>query len=92
MDQTNAPKSRLIEAECWVFDLDNTLYPADCDLFSQIDVKMGAFISAHCGIDRIDARKLQKRYYRDHGTTLAGLMASARAASAVASSQTSSRR
>ena len=67
--------SPLDDTEFWVFDLDNTLYPADCDLFSQIDVKMGAFISAHCGIDRIDARKLQKRYYREHGTTLAGLMA-----------------
>ena len=67
--------SSLDNTKYWVFDLDNTLYPADCDLFSQIDVKMGAFISAHCGIDRIDARKLQKRYYREHGTTLAGLMA-----------------
>ena len=67
--------SPLEDTEYWVFDLDNTLYPADCDLFSQIDVKMGAFISSHCGIDRIDARKLQKRYYLEHGTTLAGLMA-----------------
>lgn len=72
----NKPPARSLDAtDHWVFDLDNTLYPADCDLFSQIDVKMGAFISAHCGIDRIDARKLQKQYYRDHGTTLAGLMA-----------------
>ena len=73
MNKRIAPLSD--ETEFWVFDLDNTLYPADCDLFSQIDVKMGAFISAHCGIDRIDARKLQKRYYQEHGTTLAGLMA-----------------
>jgi putative hydrolase of the HAD superfamily len=63
------------DTEYWIFDLDNTLYPADCDLFSQIDVRMGAFISAHFGIDRIEARKLQKRYYHEHGTTLAGLMA-----------------
>ena len=63
------------ETEHWIFDLDNTLYPADCDLFSQIDVRMGAFISEHFGIDRIAARELQKRYYHEHGTTLAGLMA-----------------
>ncbi|NKB54717.1 MAG: pyrimidine 5'-nucleotidase [Alphaproteobacteria bacterium] len=69
------PQPPFHETDYWVFDLDNTLYPAACDLFSQIDVKMGAFISQHLGIDRIDARKLQKRYYHEHGTTLAGLMA-----------------
>ena len=26
--------------DTWVFDLDNTLYPASCRLFDQIDVKM----------------------------------------------------
>ena len=31
--------------ETWVFDLDNTLYPAECDLFAQIDHRMGAFIA-----------------------------------------------
>ncbi len=72
--KTTIPHS-LDDTDHWIFDLDNTLYPAACDLFSQIDVKMGAFISQHLGIDRIDARKLQKHYYREHGTTLAGLMA-----------------
>ena len=32
-------------AEAWVFDLDNTLYPATVDLFSQIDVKMRDYIA-----------------------------------------------
>ena len=71
---TNKRTRSVSETDYWIFDLDNTLYPADCDLFSQIDVKMGAFISAHFGIDKIEARKLQKRYYLEHGTTLAGLM------------------
>ena len=31
--------------EAWVFDLDNTLYPADCNLFAQIDRRMGEFIA-----------------------------------------------
>lgn len=26
--------------DTWVFDLDNTLYPASCRLFDQIDQKM----------------------------------------------------
>jgi putative hydrolase of the HAD superfamily len=75
MNKKNTTPHSLDDTDYWIFDLDNTLYPAACDLFSQIDVKMGAFISGHLGIDRIDARKLQKRYYLEHGTTLAGLMA-----------------
>lgn len=58
----------------WVFDLDNTLYPQRIDLFSQIDVKMTAFIRTLLGLDHDAARALQKQYYRDHGTTLQGLM------------------
>jgi putative hydrolase of the HAD superfamily len=63
------------ETDCWIFDLDNTLYPAACDLFSQIDVRMGSFISDLLGVDRVEARRIQKQYYYEHGTTLAGLMA-----------------
>ena len=58
----------------WVFDLDNTLYPADCNLFSQVDQKMGEFISRYLGVPFIYARHLQKTYYRQFGTTLCGLM------------------
>ena len=58
----------------WVFDLDNTLYPRHCDLFSQIDVLMTGYVSELTGLDRVEARKLQKDLYRDYGTTLRGLM------------------
>lgn len=58
----------------WVFDLDNTLYPHHVDLFSQIDRNMTAFVSELLQLDPVEAKKLQKRYYHDHGTTLAGLM------------------
>jgi putative hydrolase of the HAD superfamily len=60
--------------ETWIFDLDNTLYPAECDLFAQVDRRMGAFIAALLGVDPVEARRVQKRYYRDYGTTLRGLM------------------
>ncbi len=59
----------------WVFDLDNTLYPRHCDLFGQIDVRMTAYVARLTGLSREDARVLQKRLYRYHGTTLNGLMA-----------------
>lgn len=60
--------------ESWVFDLDNTLYPASCSLFPQIDVRMRRFIAEKFGMPEAEAFRLQKRYYREHGTTLRGLM------------------
>jgi putative hydrolase of the HAD superfamily len=60
--------------ETWVFDLDNTLYPPECDLFSQVDVRMRDFIAGHLDVDLEEARRLQKLYYVEHGTTLNGLM------------------
>ena len=58
----------------WIFDLDNTLYPADCNLFAQIDQKMGEFVARLLGTSFEQARHLQKTYYRQFGTTLNGLM------------------
>ncbi len=58
----------------WIFDLDNTLYPAACNLFAQVDHRMGAFIASKLGVPYEHARHLQKAYYRQFGTTLAGLM------------------
>src|SRR6185369_10155904 len=56
------------------FDLDNTLYPASTDLFCLIDVRMGQFIQNLLGIDPVEARRIQKSYFVEHGTTLSGLM------------------
>jgi putative hydrolase of the HAD superfamily len=58
----------------WVFDLDNTLYPHHINLFSQIDRNMTAFVADLLQLEPAEARLLQKRYYHEHGTTLAGLM------------------
>ena len=58
----------------WVFDLDNTLYPASSSLFPQIDVRMRQFIAQRLGLPLDEAFVLQKRYYREFGTTLRGLM------------------
>lgn len=66
--------SRFSDIRNWVFDLDNTLYSSDLGLFDLIDIKMGAYISDLLGVDDGEARVIQKRYFRDHGTTLAGLM------------------
>lgn len=63
-----------LHIDCWIFDLDNTLYPPELALFAQIDHRMGAFIMKTVGCDSVEARIIQKRYFHDHGTTLAGMM------------------
>lgn len=60
--------------DSWVFDLDNTLYSASSSLFPQIDVRMRRFIAERLGLSLDEAFQLQKRYYREFGTTLRGLM------------------
>ena len=58
----------------WVFDLDNTLYPRECNLFAQIDTLITHYVMEVTSLDFSSARALQKTYYRDFGTTLNGLM------------------
>jgi putative hydrolase of the HAD superfamily len=60
--------------DTWIFDLDNTLYRADCDLFAEIERRMTDYIVRHLGLAESEAHKLRKLYYRDHGSTLAGLI------------------
>lgn len=85
-DQAAAAPSRLIapandvamrgfdDTSVWIFDLDNTLYPSACNLFAEVDHRMGAFIAKELDIPLEHARYLQKRYYHDYGTTLTGLI------------------
>ena len=58
----------------WIFDLDNTLYSADSGIFQQVHRLMGEFISKNLSMDMSEAKKLQSKYYKKHGTTLRGLM------------------
>lgn len=64
----------LSHVDTWIFDLDNTLYPARANLFSLIDRRMTAFVADLLGLDPVAARRVQKDYFLEHGTTLAGLM------------------
>lgn len=66
---------RFAHIDSWIFDLDNCLYPASCDLFALIDARMELFIQRLLGCDSTEARRVQKGHFHDHGTTLAGLMA-----------------
>ncbi|WBU58985.1 pyrimidine 5'-nucleotidase [Paracoccus albus] len=61
--------------ETWIFDLDNTLYPPEAALFAQIEKRMTAHVTRVLGVEAAEADRLRMHYWRDYGTTLAGLMA-----------------
>jgi putative hydrolase of the HAD superfamily len=60
--------------DTWIFDLDNTLYPASCRLFDQMHVKMGDYVMKRFGVEYAEAKRIQKHLYLKYGTTLRGLM------------------
>ncbi|MEM9967752.1 MAG: pyrimidine 5'-nucleotidase [Pseudomonadota bacterium] len=60
--------------ETWVFDLDNTLYPPSANLFELIQERMTAWVMSTLQISQAEAEHVRHRYWREHGTTLAGLM------------------
>lgn len=65
----------LSHIDTWLFDLDNTLYPVECELMNLVAERMTAFVARRTGLAQEEAFALQKRYLHEHGTTLAGLMA-----------------
>jgi putative hydrolase of the HAD superfamily len=78
MTMRMAVPPRLDEAfahvETWVFDLDNTLYPSDSDLWPKIDHRITLYLHHLFGLDGLSSRALQKYYYQRYGTSLKGLM------------------
>jgi len=60
--------------ETWVFDLDNTLYPATSKVFDQISRRMTGFIAEHFDIAPDAALARQRDFFVRYGTTLRGLM------------------
>ena len=61
--------------DCWVFDLDNTLYPPSDRLFDQIEERMRQYMGRMLGVGPDEADRLREHYWRTYGTTLAGLIA-----------------
>ena len=57
-----------------LFDLDNTLYPAECDLFSLIDVRINRYMEEVVEIEPCEVDRLRRRYWKDYGATLQGLV------------------
>jgi putative hydrolase of the HAD superfamily len=64
----------LRHVDTWIFDLDNTLYPMTGEVGAQMDARISAYVQRVTGLDAEAAYRLQKRYLREHGATLSGLM------------------
>ena len=62
------------KVETWVFDLDNTLYPHDLNLWQQVDDRIRGFVAAFLKVSPDEAFRIQKDYYKRYGTTMRGLM------------------
>tara|TARA_B110000263_G_scaffold65720_1_gene56751 strand:+ start:14609 stop:15289 length:681 start_codon:yes stop_codon:yes gene_type:complete len=62
------------DSEFWLFDLDNTLYPASNGLMADVSLRMTEFVSNKLSIPKDAALTEQKELYRKFGTTLSGLM------------------
>ncbi len=68
-------QEKLSTIESWVFDLDNTLYPASCNLHSHMGTRIGQYVAKTLKLDPAEAFAVQKQYFVEHGTTLSGMMA-----------------
>ena len=60
--------------DTWIFDLDNTLYPASSRLFDQVDRRITEYIMQALDLEWDDAHKKQKLFFREYGTSLSGMM------------------
>lgn len=68
------PREAFAHVDTWIFDLDNTLYHHSCRLFDQIDDRISGFIKKALSVGDAEAEVMRRRYWREHGTTLHGLM------------------
>lgn len=69
------PRPDLRHVDTWLFDLDNTLYPAESGFMGEIERRMTAYVEKITGLAHDEAYRLQKRYLADYGLTLGGLVA-----------------
>jgi putative hydrolase of the HAD superfamily len=63
----------LRNVEAWVFDLDNTLYPAESALYDIIGDRMTAYIVRVAEVDPVEAERLREQYFHEYGATVVGL-------------------
>ena len=60
--------------ETWIFDLDNTLYPHNVNLWQQVDERIRDYIADFLKVTHKEAFRLQKDYYKRYGTSMRGMI------------------
>jgi putative hydrolase of the HAD superfamily len=65
----------LTHVDTWLFDLDNTLYPASSGFMGGLESRMTDYVERVTGLPRDEAYRLQKKYLAEYGLTLGGLVA-----------------
>ena len=72
-DNCQPPRS-FAHIETWVFDLDNTLYPREINLWQQVDVRIRDYVAQFLKVSNDEAFRVQKDFYQRYGTTMRGMM------------------
>ncbi len=68
------PSINLTHITGWVFDLDNTLYPASSGLFLQVAMRMNEYLQNTFKISPAEAIAMRRNLFERFGTTGRGLM------------------
>jgi putative hydrolase of the HAD superfamily len=63
----------VIRLRHWLFDLDDTLYPASSGLFGHVSARITRRIAGILGLPEDEARIVQRGLWRKYGTSLRGL-------------------
>ncbi|WP_427790986.1 pyrimidine 5'-nucleotidase [Brevundimonas diminuta] len=71
---STAPAADLTHVRSWVFDLDNTLYPAENRFMGLVETRINQYVVRTSGLPSDEALSMQKTFLHDYGTSLAGLM------------------
>ncbi len=68
------PGADLTHVDAWLFDLDDTLYPPSSGLMALIRDRITDYIVNISGMEREEARRVQRSWYEAHGASLPGLL------------------
>ena len=75
MNAPSSPGPDLSHIDIWLFDLDDTLYPAETAVMDLIRGRITAFVQKITGLDAEAARVMQRGWFEEHGAALPGLLA-----------------
>jgi putative hydrolase of the HAD superfamily len=66
--------SRFRSVRAWVFDLDNTLYPAHTDIYPQVERRIRDYVQRLLHTSPDEALRVQREFQDRYGATLVGLV------------------